>query len=127
MRQKPDQDHHSTNLKHPPFTFHLPAFKKGVLTASGYVKDRLMVQTPRYTPETPTKIKLTADLNPKELKAGMNDIVFVHAEIVDRNGTVIHNSSDPVLFKLTGDGEIIGQNPRPAEAGIATILVKAGA
>jgi beta-galactosidase len=126
-RQKPDTDQYSGNLKHPPFTFHLSAFEPGLLLANGYVKGRLITLAQRTTPEMPAKINLSVDINPKVLKADMNDIVFVHAEIVDRNGTAIYNSSDPILFRLSGDGEIIGQNPRPAEAGIATILVKAGA
>lgn len=36
-RQQPDKDVSSTNLKHPPFTFELPQYTSGILTAIGYI------------------------------------------------------------------------------------------
>jgi beta-galactosidase len=126
-RQKPDKDQYSTNLKHAPFTFHLKTFIAGTLTAIGYINNKKIVQEIRKTPGTAAKINLRVDYSGKELKAGQNDIVFVYADIVDNNGTVIFNANDKVEFKVSGDAEIIGQNPRTAEAGTAAILLKAGA
>lgn len=126
-KQKPDDDNYSTNLKHPPFTFHLKAFSPGTLTAIGYVNNKKAVEDIRKTPGTAAKIKLRVDYSDKEVKAGQNDIVFVYADITDDEGTVIYNATDKIEFKVTGDAEIVGQNPRAAEAGTATILLKAGA
>lgn len=126
-RQQPDRDQYSTNLKHAPFTFHLPAFKAGTLTAKGYLQHKLAVQQQRITPGKPDAIRLRVDYSNKDLKAGCNDMVFVYADIVDKNGTIIYDAADLVQFRISGDGELVGQNPRAAEAGTATILVKAGA
>jgi beta-galactosidase len=125
-KQKPDKDQYSTNLKHPPFTFHLKSFAAGALTAVGYINNKKIIQDIRKTPGAPAKINLHIDYSNKDLKAGQNDIVFVYADITDNNGTIIYNSNEKVEFKVSGDAEIIGQNPRAAEAGTATVLLKAG-
>jgi beta-galactosidase len=125
-RQRPDKDQYSTNLKHPPFTFHVSAFKAGTLSAKGYVKGSVVAQHQRRTPGRPSAIRLRVDHSNKDLEAGCNDIIFVYADIIDKNGTVIYDAADPVQFKLSGDGELVGQNPRAVEAGTATILLRAG-
>jgi beta-galactosidase len=125
-RQKPDKDQYSTNLKHPPFTFHVKSFSPGTLTAIGYIHNRTVIGHVRKTPGTPAKINFRIDYSNKELKAGQNDIVFVYADITDAAGTIVYNAKDKITFKVTGDAEIIGQNPATSEAGTATILLKAG-
>ncbi|MEO6329709.1 MAG: glycoside hydrolase family 2 TIM barrel-domain containing protein [Ginsengibacter sp.] len=126
-KQKPDKDRNSTNLKHPPFTFQLKTFTAGTLTAIGYINNKKIVGHTRITPGAAAKINLRVDYSGKDLKAGQNDIVFVYADITDNNGTITYNSNGKIEFKVTGDAEIIGQNPGTAEAGTATILLKAGA
>ena len=125
--QGPDKDQYSTNLKHAPFTFHSPKYLPGSLKAVGYINHKKEAQQVRISPEAAANISLKVDYSGKDLKAGSNDIVFVYATIIDKNGTVVHNANDAIEFKVTGDAEIIGQNPRTAEAGTATILLKAGA
>jgi beta-galactosidase len=125
-RQKPDADKYSTNLNHPPFTFHVKAFSAGTLTAIGYIHNKKIIQDIRRTPGKAAKISIRIDYSNKELKAGQNDIVFVYADMTDINGTVIHDAADKIDFTVTGDAEIIGKNPAIAEAGTATILLKAG-
>ena len=51
--------------------------------------------------------------------------MFVYASVVDANGTVVPDASTAVSFSVQG-AELIGDNPVKAEAGIATILVRAG-
>lgn len=126
-KQTPDKDVYSTNLKHPPFTFNLKTFTPGTLTAIGYINNKKIVQHIRKTPGAPSKISLRVDYSNKDLKAGRNDIIFVYADITDHTGTVIYNANNKVEFKVSGDAEIIGQNPRAAEAGTAAILLRGGA
>ncbi|MEI9945349.1 MAG: glycoside hydrolase family 2 TIM barrel-domain containing protein [Chitinophagaceae bacterium] len=125
-RQKPDKDQFSTNLKHPPFTFHPRMFEAGSLTAVGYINNKKAAEHTRKTPGAAAKINIRIDYSGKELQTGQNDIVFIYADIVDNNGTVIYNANDKVEFKVTGDAEIVGENPRAAEAGTASILLNAG-
>ncbi|MGV3540556.1 MAG: glycoside hydrolase family 2 protein [Rufibacter sp.] len=126
-RQKPDKDQYSTNLNHPPFTFNVPAFAPGELRAVGYLNGKKIAEDARRTPEAAAKLRLKVDLSNKPLAAGANDMVFVYASVVDKNGTVLPLATNGVTFKVTsGDAEIIGPATVKAEAGIATILLKAG-
>ena len=124
--QSPNKDQYATNLKHAPFTFHLPKFTPGALKAIGYINHKKVTQQIRNTPGETAAISIRVDYSGKNLKAGANDLVFVYATITDKDGTVINNAKDEIEFKVTGDATIIGQNPRMAEAGTATILLKAG-
>jgi len=69
---------------------------------------------------------LTVDWSGKELQSGQNDVVFVYASVTDAEGTILPDDIRQVTFIVEGDAELIGDNPRKAEAGISTILLKAG-
>ncbi len=125
-RQKPDTGRVSNNLKHPPFTFKPTSFKSGALTAKGYLKGQKVTETTVNTPGEPSKINLSVDLSGKDLKAGCNDIVFVYASVTDAKGTLVPTDTRKIAFKVEGDASLIGTNAIEAEAGIATILLKAG-
>ena len=64
------------------------------------------------------------DTSGKDLKAGGSDLVFVYADVVDANGTIIPDSSAPVTYVVSGEGRLVGPKSPLAEAGIATALVK---
>jgi len=125
-RQKPDKDRNSTNLNHPPFSFNVAEFVAGTLEARGFIAGREVVITERKTPGTPAKILLSVDLIGKELEADKNDIVFIYASVTDADGTIIPDYTMAVKFTVVGDAQLVGDNPRNAEAGISTILLKAG-
>jgi len=68
-------------------------------------------------------IELSIDDSGRQL--GAKDIVFVYAKVVDKNGTIVPDSTMPVTFSIEGSSaELIGANPIPAEAGVASILLK---
>jgi len=125
-RKKPDNDRNSTHLKHPPFTFLLPAFTPGTLQALGYVNDEVVASDIRKTPDQAYGLKLWIDESGKTLQHGCNDIVFVYAAVVDVNGTILPLAENNIGFTVKGDAQIIGSNPINAEAGIATVLIKIG-
>jgi beta-galactosidase len=125
-RQKPDKDPNSQNLVHPPFTFHINTYYKGKLEAVGFIDGKNVATFQRLSPEKEAEIKLDVDYSSKSLESGCNDVVFVYASVVDSNGTVIPEASNTISYSIEGPGELIGQNPAIAEAGIAAILIKAG-
>ncbi len=125
-KQKPDQDRNTTHLAHPPFTFQLDAFTPGQIEAKGYVNGKVVAQATQKTPDDAKAIKLWIDESGKKLQSGCNDIVFAYAAIVDENGTINPLAENNIKYSITGDAELIGSNPINAEAGIATILLKAG-
>lgn len=123
--QKPDADRMSTHLAHPPFTFEMPAFTPGTLRAVGLISDAPVAEHCRHTPAAATEVRLVADFAGKPLAAGTNDVVFLHAEVVDRHGTVLDDARE-VRFQVAGPGKLVGDNPVRARAGIATVLLSAG-
>jgi len=125
-KRKPDNDFNSLHLSHPPFTFNLDAFVPGELLAKGYVDGQVVASDSRRTPENAESVVLWIDESGKKLEKGCNDIVFLYAAVVDKFRTVIPNAQNRIKFIVEGDAEIIGTNPVRAEAGIATVLLKAG-
>lgn len=122
----PDSDNASVNLKHPPFTFTLPGYAPGTLKATGLRNGAEFISHSVTTPGPPAALRLAADLSNKPLKAGGSDVVFVYATLVDSVGNPVHNADSLVEFSVRGNGVLIGQNPMRAEAGVASILLRAG-
>ncbi|MBD3617348.1 MAG: glycoside hydrolase family 2 protein [Gracilimonas sp.] len=125
-RKQPDINRVSTELNHPPFTFELDEFTPGTLKAEAYIDGEVVATDERITPQDPAKIEMSVDLSGKEIQSGVNDAVFIYANITDEDGTTVWDAENPVEFRLEGEGELIGHNPINAEAGIATILFRAG-
>lgn len=101
-------------------------FVTGNLEAKGFISGKEVVKARRSTPGIAAKISLSADISEKGLQAGKNDLIFIYASITDSEGTIIPNDKRSISFKVVGDATCIGDNPRKAEAGISTILLKAG-
>ena len=125
-KRQPDTDRNSTNLQHPPFTFKNVPYQSGELKAKAFCKGKFVAETVRNTPGSPVKIQLSIDESNKLLQANCNDVVFVYATIADEQGNYVPSANHEVTFKTEGDAELIGDNPVKCEAGIATILLKAG-
>ncbi|WP_439882556.1 glycoside hydrolase family 2 protein [Pontibacter sp. MBLB2868] len=125
-RQKPDQNKYSTKLKHPPFTFEVPEFEPGTLTAVGYLDGKKIIEASQRTPQEAAKLSLDVDISGKKATAGVNDVVFVYAYVQDQQGTTVPGATHKVTFDVQGDAEIIATHTVSAEAGIAAILLKIG-
>jgi len=122
----PDRDPEATNLTHPPFTFTLPGYSPGTLRAKGLRKGIEFVSHSVTTPGPPAALRLTADFSNKPLRAVGSDIIFIRAAMVDSSGNPVLNAGSLVEFTVRGDAELIGDNPARAEAGVASILLRAG-
>ena len=124
--QKPDSGRLSTHLAHPPFTFKLDRFVPGTLKAVGLIDGKVVQTHQVHTPAAPEQLVVSVDHSGRSVTANENDVVFVHARVVDEQGVLISDDSRPVTFDLQGSGELIGINPAPARAGIATVLYRGG-
>jgi beta-galactosidase len=122
--QSPDTNRYSTNLAHPPFTFTVEQYEPGTLTARGFIDGKVVAQQERRTPGEPHKMQISTNCGDILPAAGRKDVFIVHATIQDRNGTPVPTATQPVTFKLSGPGRLIGINPIDAEAGIAAIVVE---
>ncbi len=121
--QKPDTGVFTENLLHPPFTFQNIPWKPGKLIAIGYINDREAASHIRITPGKAVFIDLHFDLKEAAIANG-EDMFFVYASIVDKNGTVLRDLKKVILFKVTGSGILISPEEVETEAGTATALIR---
>jgi beta-galactosidase len=124
--QKPDNNQISNNLNHPPYTFDVKSFEPGTIRVESFRKGKLWAEHQITTAGDARKIKLEADFSGRGLKADGGDVVFIYAYVTDEKDNIVYDSSSSVTFSVEGDARLIGNNPFQAEAGIATILLKAG-
>jgi beta-galactosidase len=114
------------NLEHGFFTFKVPAFQKGTLSAKGKIGGVIVDSCQVSMPGTPKSISMAIDTAGLQLAADGSDIAIIYASVVDSMGTVVPTAVNPITFSITGgSGTLIGSNPMPAQAGIATILLRA--
>ena len=116
---------YSTYLKHPPFNFQINTFKPGRLRAVGFIDGQEVAEHSVTTSKKAFKINLDIDTSGKTLEMGKDDIVFIYASILDKNGTVVTDANHKIDFTIENDlAEIIGPATVNAEAGIATLLLR---
>jgi beta-galactosidase len=123
-RQGPDQDRTSARLEHPPFTFHLEAFRPGTLEAVGYIAGRRAAAHTVRTPGAEDHLTLAFDLSGRRPDRERKDHIFCYASLCDADGTVVPDAWENVAFGVTGGATLIGANPLATDAGISTILVQ---
>ena len=119
---------------HPPIVFKNVPWEAGVLRAEAIENGQTVAAFEVRTPEQAEKLVL------QPMWAGENgwtadgsDLLLVHAFIVDKNGTVVKKAEPMVRFVVEGSAEIVGDgiarvqaNPMQAEAGAASVLLRAG-
>ena len=121
-RRAPDRNRITKNLRHAPFTFETSRFIPGTLEAVAY-KDgveikRHSVQTPGEPAGVITHLA-TQGVDPVE-----NDLVFVHARIIDHKGVTVPLTGRNIRFSVAEGLELIGPDLATSENGNAAILVK---
>ena len=124
--QGPDSDTGAVRHAHPPFTFTLPGYSPGTLRASAVRNGKEVASHSVTTPGRPSTMRLAADISNKQLQAGNSDLIFIYATLTDSAGNQVCTSDAMVEFTVRGNAELIGSNPVMAEAGTATILLRAG-
>jgi len=126
-QRRPDRDAFSNRLAHPPFHFDIESFEPGELRAVGLIQGQKVARHEVRTPGNPVGLALCVDRSGRPLAADGADAVFVYAAVVDEHGTTLPADQRPIKFEISGPARLIGKNPIPAEAGVATILVVGGA
>jgi beta-galactosidase len=115
------------NLACPPFTFKVEIKIPGKLKACGHYYGTGPVCDSVITPGMPSALRLWVDENGRPTEAGVNDVVFVHAVLLDIDGNKVPVNDIEVRFSVTGGAAIINPgNSGITEAGIATALVRIG-
>lgn len=124
-KQKPTRNKFSSELPQPPFEFELSEFEVGTLKAVGYIDGKEVALHEIKTPSEAKEIKLKIDTSGVEISKNQEDVVFLYAEITDKEGTLVPSFDGKIRFSIESESaELIGQNPIKAEAGIASILLK---
>ena len=76
------------------------------------------------TPGPADLLDLRLDESGQPFAAHGKDVVFLHAEVRDADGTIVPGAWENVFFGAAGDIELTGANPFSSEAGVASILVQ---
>ncbi|MDR7090079.1 glycoside hydrolase family 2 protein [Cellvibrio fibrivorans] len=125
-KQTPDKNDNSKNLKNPPFNFALEKYEAGELKAIGYINGKAVAEHKVVTAGTATNIRLTVDTSGKAPQAGVKDIVFVYAQLVDSKGNLVRTNNIPVTFGISGNAKLISPVEVSTSSGIASALVELG-
>jgi beta-galactosidase len=79
-------------------------FEAGSLKAVGMNGGKAVATYELRTAGTPAKIVLSADRN--SLAPGWDDVVYVTATVVDKDGVLVPDAGDLITFKVMGPGRI---------------------
>ena len=118
----------------PPVVFENVAFEEGTLRAEALMDGKVATVYEISTPKGAYAIRLTPHYcGMEQWMADGNDLLLVHAEIVDENGTVVPTAEPKVRFTVSPNAEIVGARETwvkadeiTAEAGVTGVLLRAG-
>ncbi len=132
-RYRPSNSLIYNGLTRAPFEIRGLTYEPGELRVVGYREGEVMAEKSVYTPSEATALRLFADkLGIDKLRADGNDIMILHAEVVDKNGMVLREFEGDVKFSISGDASIVGDeigegfNPAKVRVGAASALLRAG-
>ena len=81
-------------------------YEPGVLEARGTRGGKVVLTEKRETTGDPVQIRLVPDRT--ELNADGEDVVIVQVEVLDKEGRAIPTADNLILFKVSGEGKLIG-------------------
>ena len=124
--QKQTYNEASTYLTGPPYTFVIPQFESGKLTAYGLDARQLRTTSDQVqTPEKPTRIQLELDTMNKGVALQQADLIFIRAKLLDANGTIVPTNEYKVTFSiLAQEAGLMCPSIQSMEAGIASALLR---
>jgi len=114
------------NLKHPPFHFELEKFVPGTLEAVAYADGKAVARHQLTTPGEAAQLQLQVDTAGKAPVPGTNDLLFVHARLLDKHGNPTHGNGTRVSFDVAGDAELVSPATAHSEDGMASALIRLG-
>lgn len=115
----------ASHVAHPPFTFPKVGFEAGELKAVAYRKGKAVATHQRHTPGLPAALALSVDTSGIPLRGDGADVVFLRAELRDAQGHAVPSNGALVHFTVSAPGALVGPDTALAEAGIASILLRA--
>ena len=125
-RQKPATGPFATHLPHPPFEFDVKQFTPGTLSAKAFINNQAVAQHSVTTPGDVAALRVTLDSSGMAPQTGVNDLVFVYAELTDSQGNLVPLNDKLIKFSLAGDIHLVNPEPVLTEQGKAAILVRIG-
>ena len=81
-------------------------YEKGILEAVSYTEGKVISKDKLVTSGKPAGIRLTPEK--AELRADGHDLVFVHIDVLDKDGRLVTDAQVTLKAKLTGVGELVG-------------------
>jgi beta-galactosidase len=124
-RWKPDREKYS-NLARPPFVATGLSAGWGMdwepLELRGYIGGKHVITRKISHDGQPARLEMTAD-DPK-IVADAADMTRVGLRIVDEFGNVLPFAMQPVTLKVSGPGELVGDNPFPMPGGRGAVYVR---
>jgi beta-galactosidase len=112
-------------------------YEAGSIEARGSKNGKIVLTDKRETTGKPESIKLTADRT--TINADGEDVAIVRVEVVDAQGLHVQKADNPVVFKVSGEGALIGvgngdpnctesdkESKRSLFSGLAQVILQAG-
>ncbi|NDV79706.1 glycoside hydrolase family 2 TIM barrel-domain containing protein [Dysgonomonas sp. 511] len=104
-------------------------WQKVSFVAEGLIDGKVVCSTKKMPSRRSTKLRLFIDNENQKLTANASDFIPVICEVTDDEGNVRRLAKEQILFTVTGEGEIIGDdmigaNPRAVEFGSAPVLIR---
>ena len=112
------------HLPHPPVVFPGVAFEPGELRAEARIGGKVVARHVVRTPGVPAALRLVPDTKSVAAGSGAPDRVFLRAEIMDAADTPCPQARHFVTLSSCGNATLCGPASVPAEAGIASFLVR---
>ncbi|MCL1074942.1 glycoside hydrolase family 2 protein [Shewanella dokdonensis] len=125
-KQTPTRDNYSTNLPHPPFIFHLGQFTPGTLRAEAIIAGKVVATHQVTTPGKVAAISLHLDTSGVAPATGVNDVLFVYAQLQDKDGHPLWANDVALQASVSGDVELLNQRPIVTSMGQGALLIRIG-